>query len=381
MDMRSSPAQERLRAHVAQLLAREIPAAAQAERAPGSDDAAGGEQRYAATWRALAAHDIVRLALPEPAGGMGLGMSEAIIVLEELGKALVESPYPDALAAADMIARMDAQGAHRATLGAIARGDCAVALALGAHGLNNTPIHERAALALDQDGAGWTLSGRVDFVPFARYVDHFAILARSAAGPLLLLAPRAGPGVGIRRHDEIGRGEYASVTFDRTPLAPRDAVGAAEDWAASGAQIIAVARARHAAYLLGMARRALDLTLGYTRERQQFGQRVASFQSIAFRLAALATRLEAARLLVQQTAWRHDRRIDIRRQAAGLLALASDLVRDVTAEALQMHGAFGLTETAEIQRIYRRAVRDALAFGVPQQLRLEAAALLAEEPA
>jgi alkylation response protein AidB-like acyl-CoA dehydrogenase len=377
MDMRLSPAQMRLRDTVAQLFA--LPAAViqPDERAP--DDSPDGSRRSAAIWRALVEHDMVRLTLPEHAGGMGLGLSESIIVLEELGKRLLESPYLDTLTAADLIAQAGQQHEHWPLLAAIGRGSCMIALALGAYGLNNTPLNADALLAAEPTDAGWSLSGRIDFVAFAGRVDYFAVAACATDGPMLVLIPRARHGISIRRHAEIGRGEFASVTFERTPITVRDALGSGQGWVASFMPILATAHVRHAAYLIGMAQRALDLTLDYTKERKQFGQRIASFQSIAFRLAAQATRLEAIRLLAQQTAWQHDHQIDIRRRAAGLLAQVSDLVRDITTEAIQMHGAFGVTEAAEIQRFYRCAARDALLFGGPQQLRAAAAALLAEE--
>jgi alkylation response protein AidB-like acyl-CoA dehydrogenase len=378
MDMRLSPAQARLRDNVAQLFA-QFPATALQPNEHTPADSQADSQRSAAIWRALVEHDAVRLTLPERAGGLGLGLSESIIVQEELGKLLLQSPYLDTMTAADLIAQAGPQHAHWPLLEAIAQGSCTIALAIGAYGLNNAPIQTSATLAVEPTDAGECLSGRIDFVSFAAHVDYFAVVARTTDGALLALVPRTRHGISIRRHAEIGRGEFASVTFDRTPLAERDALDAGQGWVAPFMHILAAAQVRHAAYLIGMAQRALDLTLGYTKERKQFGQRIASFQSIAFRLAAQAARLEAIRLLAQQTAWQHDQPLDIRRRAAGLLAQVSDLVRDITTEAIQMHGAFGVTEAAEIQRFYRCAARDALLFGGPQQLRAAAAALLAEE--
>lgn len=377
MDMRLSPAQARLRDDIAQLFA--LPAATGQPDEHAPDDSQTGSRRTAAIWRALVEHDTVRLTLPELVGGMGLGLSASIIVLEELGKRLLQSPYLDTLTAADLIAQAGPQHAHWPLLEAIARGSCTIALALGAYGLNNTPVQADALLVAEPTDAGWSLSGRIDFVSFAGYVDYFAVVARANDGPMLALIPRTRQGISIRRHDEIARGEFAGVMFERTPISTRDALGTGQDWCAPLRHILATAHVRHAAYLIGMAQHALDLTLHYTKERKQFGQRIASFQSIAFRLAAQTTRLEAIRLLAQQTAWQHDHQIDIRRRAAGLLAQVSDLVRDITTEAVQMHGAFGVTEAAEIQRFYRCAARDALLFGGPQQLRAAAAALLADE--
>lgn len=379
MDLRLSPAQEQLHAHTARLLAREFPAGVglHIEHPPGAADGAPSmSQTVAEIWKKLVGSDIVRLTLPELAGGMGAGLSEAVIVMEEMGKALLQSPYPDTITAAELIAHAGPHSAHWALLEDIVQGTCTIALAIGACALNNSPIHEEATLTIERTSAGWSITGQVDFVAFAGHVDYLAVVARIDGEPRLLFVPRSRPGIRLRRHDEIGRGELYAVTFDRAALAPQYAVDAGD--AGLFGRGIGRARVRHAAYLLGMAQRAFDLTLHYTKERRQFGQRIASFQAIAFRLSALAARLEAARLLMHHVAWQSDRQIDSHRQAAELLALVGDLVQDVTAEAVQMHGAFGLTETAAIQRFYRCAAREALIFGSPKQLRSVAAALLLE---
>jgi alkylation response protein AidB-like acyl-CoA dehydrogenase len=170
------------------------------------------------------------------------------------------------------------------------------------------------------------------------------------------------------------------VHFDGTPLGPGDAVCQGEGTVALTSMALVRMRVRHAAYLVGLADAAFGLTLRYARERRQFGRPIAGFQAVSFRLAALVTRIVAARLLTQHAAWQGDRGLDIHAAAAKLLAAAGELARDVTAEGVQLHGAFGMTEAAEIQRYYRRAAVDALLLGTPGRLRQEAVEQWIDEP-
>jgi alkylation response protein AidB-like acyl-CoA dehydrogenase len=139
---------------------------------------------------------------------------------------------------------------------------------------------------------------------------------------------------------------------------------------------LAHARIRHAAYLVGICRGLFAITHRYTEQRKQFGQSIATFQSIAFRLASFVTRIDAAYLLTHYAAWVADQNGESQRLACELLAVVSDLTLEWTADALQMHGSYGLTEHSEAQGYYRRAAVDALLLGTPAQLRAEAAAFL-----
>jgi alkylation response protein AidB-like acyl-CoA dehydrogenase len=325
--------------------------------APG--DAADGDVARRETWRALVGSGLVRLTLPIPAGGLGQGLGEGIIASEEMGRFLVRSPHLETVTVAELIAEAGPGSPHWPLLESIQRGHCVVTLPLGG---------PDAAPMTAENGR---LSGTVDLVRFAATADVLVVRVSRPAGDTLELVPTGGPGIELRRHDDMSGGDLCRVTL--TGVEP----GAPAPLCAAGSPLVAAAmtraRTRHAAHLLGTAQGAFDLTLRYTKQRQQFGQRIAAFQHIAFRLSALAARLEAARLLVQQAAWlsdRADRSSEGRSLAA--LALVADLARDVTAESLQLYGAAGLTETAEAQRYYRRAAVDGLLFGTGGQLRAAA---------
>lgn len=329
-------------------------------------------------WQQLVDIGVAQATIPEDAGGVGIGQVAAAVIAEQMGRVGFQSPFADTLLAADLIVQEGRAGSHWTLLERLASGST-VAAAIRDHGRANPALLDGLEVAARVDGDGWKVSGQKRFVPFARHVDYLLLALATAAGPTLFLIPRQRRGVTVRRSDDLGRGELCVVELQATPLAAGDVVGAVGEAQAPFARALTRTRVRHTAYLVGLCQGALDMTLAYTRQRQQFGQSISSFQTISFRLAALTARTEALRWLAYRLAWEADQEREPRRLAASSLAMAADLGRELTAECIQIHGAYGYCEESDIQRLYRRAAVDAMLWGTPTQLRDEALKLLAAE--
>jgi alkylation response protein AidB-like acyl-CoA dehydrogenase len=383
MDFRVSDELKMLKTTCARFFAARFPADAgrRAERGLGAGSGRDAGQGFdPALWKGFCDLGVLQLTLPEAVGGAGLGQGAAAVVAEEIGRALYQSPWADTVTAADIIVQAGPAGAGWALLEGIAAGACTIAMAVRERGQDDPAALSALGATATAAGDGFTISGRKLFVPFGETVDRFMVAAATPHGPTMFLVPRDRAGIQVRRGDDTGRSEFCSVEFAATPAGAADVVGAPGGAAGPYTGALARARVRHAAYLVGLCQGALDVTIKYTKEREQFGRAIASFQAISFRLAALAARIDAARHLAGRGAWLGDGNGDLRelrRIAAEALAMAGELARDVTAESMQMHGSFGFSEEAEPQRYYRRAAVDALLLGTPVQLRDEAMALLA----
>jgi alkylation response protein AidB-like acyl-CoA dehydrogenase len=344
----------------------------------GAGDTDGAEYRVAraTVWQALGALGALRLSLPVAAGGEGAGLGCLVVIAELMGRHLYQSPFFDTVAAAELL--LASGGPRQPRLRRIAAGQCAVALAWRDSGRERSS--DWAALeASSPDGAGTRrVRATRRFVPFAREVDGLLLAGRSAEGPSLALLPRERPNLTIRRQDEITRGDVCAVRFDDTTVERDEWLERPGEAAAIWSAITPPRQVRHAAYLVGLAQGSFDGALRYAKARKQFGQQISRLQSISFRLAALATRIEATRHLTHFAAWRIDQGEDSRLTAVQALAMAGDLARDTTTQALQVHGAHGMTEQSEAQRYYRRAALDALWLGAPSRLRGEGVRWLAE---
>jgi alkylation response protein AidB-like acyl-CoA dehydrogenase len=309
-------------------------------------------------WAAMLDLGAVRMALPARYGGADAGLAETIVVAEITGGALFPSPLPDTLLAADLLRCLGDADA----LGRLAEG-ASVAVAARDRGdrTSTTPA------PLPDDAASVVRR----FVPYADEVDHLLLAGSASGGIRYALVPRSE--VSVTRNEDIAWGALYTVTFGRVPSAvvPPDA------WAAA----VSAARIRHAAYLVGMARAALDLTVAYAREHRQFGHPIGRFQALAFRLATAETEIAATRLLVEHAAWLADSGGDATMESLETVAAAGDLALKVAAEAVQIHGAVGMTDDCDAQLFYRRAAVDAVFMGSPSRHRREAAPFLADHPA
>lgn len=348
MDARLTPDQERVRAAVQRVCA----AAGYQEHRPG-ELAPPAQVRG---WRELAELGFFGWACGAGDDGPARRCL-AVVAIEELGRCLLHGPHQDTLTASALVAVAGASP----LLDRLASGD--VVAALGPPG----PVRGRRDA--EPVLAGDRLEGALPFVGWAASADLLVLGARDAAGePLLLAVPLPAEGVELRRQDDVSRGELyvAWLAGARVPLEGVLLRGdaATTAWRAS----MPAARLRHAAYLVGMAQGALDATLEYVRRRQAFGRRLGSFQSLAFRLAALHVRIDAVRLLVRATAWAPDgAETELRSHQAH--AMAVEVADDAATDGLQMHGAHGLTEEAAIQRYYRHCAIERARLGRPAEVR------------
>lgn len=320
-----------------------------------------------AVWQGLAGAGALAVAVLDTADGMPRLLPVAPVA-ELVGRALYQSPYFDTLTAADVLAASACDEGH-ALLAPIASGELTVAVAA-----YDDQEDLRLPVRLDVDRDTGRISGERRFVAFAPDVDYLLVVGRPATGSgetVAALVSADLPGVATRRHDDIGRGDLHAVTLDAVP------VDLALRLPAGWRPVLARARLRHACYLVGLCLGALELAVGYARRRQVFGQALGKFQGPAFRLAELAARTEAVRTLAHQACADADAGAEVELASCQAVLLAGELVTDVGAEVVQLHGSYGLTMACDAQRFYRRAVVDGIRFGTGRQLRREAAALRA----
>ncbi|MEV0681650.1 acyl-CoA dehydrogenase family protein [Actinosynnema sp. NPDC050436] len=323
--------------------------------------------RGAAQWSALAGANLVRLTLPVAAGGLGERLGGSLAVAEEMGRALLRGPWAGTVALAEALADAGPAGPLWPLVRAVAGGGCTIAVTadVAAH---------RDPLELVASDRGYRLTGEAVAVPFADQADLLLVVAHTATGPRFALAERTRPEVAARPVPDVSGGRLCHVTFDAAPVAAEHVLWSPGEPAARN--LVSRLWLRHAGHLLGVAQRALDLVLAHTRRRRQFDAAIATFQHVSFRLAAAATRLHAARRLLHDLA----AGLPDHARVAAALALVAELAADVTGDALHLHGASGLTDTAEVQRHYRHAAAEGLLYGSPGTLRTVAIALGATGP-
>ncbi|MGW6732719.1 acyl-CoA dehydrogenase family protein [Streptomyces sp. NPDC055013] len=357
-----------------------------------------------ALWTALAEQlGLPGLALPEAYGGVGCTTTELALACEETGRALAPSPLlATAVLAAPLIAALGTETQRAALLPRLASGTLTATLAVPGTAL-------AAALALTGDNGGdWAGGGRAGGVQARRveggwrlYGQVDQVLDGHSAG-LLLVAAHAGGFARSRTLLFLVPGDAAGVVRVRqTALDATRPQGRVQlrDVAAEllgeedGADVLSAlagagdaAAAVLACEAVGAADRALERTVEYVGQREQFGRAIGSFQAVKHRLADVYVAVQAARSAAYYAAWAatpprgHNGPADDERPGAAppaerlALAQALEALRIASAEGIQLHGGIGFTWEHEAHLYFKRAAGDELLFGPVHRLRAHAAA-------
>jgi alkylation response protein AidB-like acyl-CoA dehydrogenase len=306
-----------------------------------------------ALWKEMAQLGWLGLALPESAGGAGLGMVETAILLEELGRAACPSPYWPTVLVGLAVERAGSDGQKKRWLPSIAAGGARAAVALLQSGLD----WDLGATTIRADGAGASVSltGTAQFVPWAGVADVFLVPARAAEATVsLYLVETGGRGVTVAPLVGMDLGtRWATVSLDGAAATP---LGRAEDAAGTYEAILRRAAVGAAAEMLGAARRCLEMSVEYAKVREQFGQPIGAFQAIRHKCAEMLVEVENSHSAVYYAAWALDAGAEDAALAASVAkAYVGDAARKVCGESIQAHGGIGFTWEYDLHLYFKRA--------------------------
>jgi len=218
--------------------------------------------------------------------------------------------------------------------------------------------------SVTREGDAYYLSGEKHLITFGTISDYLLLFARAegtrgAAGTVALMVPPHGEGITANVMPEtmgVRGTDHGHFVFDRAPVPVANRLGDEGDGlgvALSG--FLAPSRIAVAMTCVGLAQRALDLALGYAKQRETFGKKIAQRQAIAFTLAEMATDIRAARALVMESAHTWEAGGDANAASAMSKLFAVDMLGRVTDKALQVHGGIGYWSSSPIERVYRDA--------------------------
>ncbi|MGW7463651.1 acyl-CoA dehydrogenase family protein [Streptomyces xantholiticus] len=240
--------------------------------------------------------------------------------------------------------------------------DVAVGRAVAAFALSEPDAgSDAAALALKAvpDGRGWRLSGEKRWISNAPEADFYTVFARTtegagARGVTAFLVPADRPGLTGSALEMLSPHPIGALTFDDVPVAADDVLGEPDRGFRVAMNTLNRFRPSVGAFAVGMAQAALDATITHTSSRRAFGGPLADLQSVAHRVAEMATRTEAARLLVYTAASAYDAgAADVPKRSAMAKLLATETAQYVVDSAVQLHGARALQRGHLLEHLYR----------------------------
>jgi len=331
---------------------------------------------------ALRHSGLLAVTVPSEHGGMGLGTFEACLVLEEIARgcmasALIAQMFLNGPPRA--IARLGTDEQRRRLLPGVADGRryFAIAMSEPQAGSAGTDL----STTLSPKGAGFRLTGIKCFITGGARADSFLVFCRAAgsSGPKGIGAvvvergargfaePEVEPKMGTRGVAE------ATLRFEDVPIPERDVVIPADPSSSRGAALLLKQfnpeRCGNAAMCIGVAQAALEESVAFVLEREQFGRPIVEFQGLQWKLADMALAVDAARLLTWRAALSDDDGFPALRETVMAKLFANEMAQRVTNEAIQIHGHRGYTRHRPVERFFRDVRGMALGGGTTEIMR------------
>jgi butyryl-CoA dehydrogenase len=316
------------------------------------------------TLKKMWAVGLMGMTVPREFGGTGSDYVSYAIAIEEISKAcasvgVIMAVHNSVCAYPIVKYGTDAQKARY--LPRLASGGWLGAFALTEPSAGSDASAVRTTARLDGDS--YVLNGNKVFITSGTEAHIIIVVvstdaAKGSKGLTAFLVEKGTPGFTYGTVEEkMGmRGSATSeLVFENCRVPAESALGAAGDGLKIALSSLDGGRIGIAAQALGIAQAALDESVKYSKEREQFGKPIAKLQAIQWKLADMALSIEAARALVYRAAWLKDAGLQLGKEAAMAKLYASRVAREVTNEAVQIHGGYGYTRDYEVERYYRDA--------------------------
>jgi alkylation response protein AidB-like acyl-CoA dehydrogenase len=319
-------------------------------------------------WSALTGElGVLGATISQEQGGLGGGAVEQMIIMEELGRALVLEPVSETLFHGAWLLEK-AGGAAAGQLAEVAAGKVRLALAVGEPQMRYD--YAEVAATAERSTSGWRLNGQKSVVIAAPWADQLIVAARTsgragdAAGISLFLLPADAAGVSMHPYPTIDGRRAADIILSDVEVSQEALVGGEGQGLELLEELRDRAVAAQAAEASGLLDKLLQDTVAYTQQRQQFGQPIASFQVLQHRMVDMYMHVELTRAAALLATLKLDAPADERaRAASSAKATVAEACRFVGQNAVQLHGGMGMTDELAIGHYFKRATQIEGEFG------------------
>ena len=300
--------------------------------------------------------------VPEEYGGSGLGYQEYVDVIVEVARVCgsigLSLAAHNSLCTGHILALANAEQKQR-WLPKLATAEW-----IGAWGLTEANTGSDALRMMTtavEDGDDYIINGAKNWITHGKSGDIAVVMVRtgeqgSSKGISAIVVERGTPGFTAgKKENKLGMraSETTEMIFDNCRVPKANLLGNVGEGFKQAMKVLDGGRISIAALALGIAKGAFDAAVAYSKQRQQFGQPISSFQAISFKLADMATEIEAAELLIRQAADLKNRHLPMTKESAMAKYFASEVSVRVATEAVQIFGGYGYTKDFPVEKFYR----------------------------
>lgn len=305
---------------------------------------------------------LLGMLVPESYGGAGMGYYEYVTAIVELAKVCgsvgLSMAAHNSLCTGHIL-QFANEDQKKRWLPKLASGEW-----IGAWGLTETGTGSDAGgmhTTAVQEGEEWIINGSKNFITHAISGNIAVVIARTGEkgdshGMTAFVIEKGTPGFsGGKKENKLGMraSETAGLFFDNCRIPDSNRLGEIGDGFIQAMKILDGGRISIAALSLGIAKGALEASIKYAAEREQFGKPIAEFQGIAFKLADMATQIEAAEMLTYQAAYLKNNGMKVTKEGAMAKYYASEVAVRASTEAVQIFGGYGYTKDFPAEKFYR----------------------------
>lgn len=317
-------------------------------------------------WGMMAELGLTGLTVSEACGGSGLGMVEQMGVLEELGRALSPEPYlSTAVISASLIQALGSAEQQEWWLAPIAMGQLRMALALDEPRERYAYQVDRMTCCLTREGEGYRLSGEKSLVLDGADADAYVVAAEHGGVLQLLVVPADTAGLSRVAGTTLDAREIATLRFDNVALSAGQLLAEGEAAEQALQAVLHRASAALCAESVGTMTELVEQTREFLKVRQQFGKPLGRFQALQHRLVDMVIALEQSRSMAAVAAMAVDEADagKCRKLVAAARVSVARAARLIAKEAVQMHGAMGMTDECQVGHYVKRLMVAERLFG------------------
>jgi len=319
-----------------------------------------------AVWAELASMGWQAMAIPEEYGGAGFSFLELIVLMDEMGRALLPAPFLSSVVlAANVLLQAGSEAQKESLLPKIAAGEVRATLAV------TEPAgrwdESAVEVAAQRQGDEWVVNGTKSFVLDGHTADTLLVAVRTSNGVSIFIVPRSQEGVTTTLQDTMDQTrKMAEVHLDNVRLTDDAIVGEEGDGWPTIEHVLRMAAVALAAEQVGGAQKVLEMAVEYAKVRTQFGRPIGSFQAIKHKCADMLVGVESAKSAAYYAGWAASENTEELSTVAPLAkSYCSEAYFAAAAENIQIHGGIGFTWEHDAHLYFKRAKSSELLFGDP----------------
>jgi alkylation response protein AidB-like acyl-CoA dehydrogenase len=329
--------------------------------------------------RKLGELGLLGITYPENYGGAGMGYIEYALIVEELST--VDPSIGLIVAAHNSLGSMHiysygSEEQKKKYLPRLLKGETLSAWALTEPG-SGSDAKALKTVAV-KEGNNWVINGSKTFITNANFSDYHVIIARTdpekgTRGISSFVVEKGTPGFTMGKNlNKLGMraSDTAELFFNNCKVPQENMLGNEGEGFHQSMAILDGGRISIGAMCVGIARGAYESALKYAREREAFGKKIGDFQATKFKLADMAMKIDAARLLIMRSAWMKDQEMSLNLESAMAKLYASEVAVEVANEAVQIFGGYGFIKEYPAEKFYRDSKLGTIGEGTSEILRL-----------